>query len=162
MIQHLPVRLILAAALALGAGQLRAETAQLSTAQIQRVLAAAVVQAQSLGVPMGVSLVDAGGNLIGFIKMPGAFIHTNHTSFSKAYTAASVRRPNHETGIPPAVIEEIQAATQGRFTDLPGGFPLVVQGQVAGGIGAAGGNAEQDVAVARAGAAALTAKEEKR
>ena len=67
---------------------------QLTTADIQKALGAAVAKAQEIGVPMGISIVDAGGNLLAFIKMDGAFIHTNHTSFSKAYTAASIRKPS--------------------------------------------------------------------
>jgi len=39
-----------------------------------------------------------------------------------------------------------------------GGLPLVVDGKVVGGIGASGGSAEQDGAVAKAGADALAAK----
>ena len=72
----------------------------LSTEEIQHILSAAVAKANEIGVPMGISVVDAGGNLLGFIKMDGAFIHTNHTSFSKAYTAASIRKPSGASGIP--------------------------------------------------------------
>ena len=46
--------------------------------------------------------------------------------------------------------------TGGKFTVLPGGFPLVSKGKVFGGIGVGGGNAQEDVAVAKAGAEALT------
>ncbi len=132
-----------------------ADTPRLTTETIQKVLAAAVAKARSIKVPMGVSVVDDGGNLAGFIKMDGAFVHVYHTSFSKAYTAVSVRKPTHETGIPPQIAGEIASTTGGKFTSLPGGFPLVVDGHVVGAIGVGGGNAEQDVAVARAGAAAL-------
>ena len=132
-----------------------AETPQLTTETIQKVLAAAVAKAREIKVPMGISVVDQGGNLVGFIKMEGTFVHTNHTSYSKAYTAASVRRPTHETGIPPQIATELASTTGGKFTALPGGFPLIADGQVIGAIGVGGGNAEQDMAVARAGAGAI-------
>ena len=75
---------------------------QLSTADIQKALTAAVSKAQEIGVPMGITIVDGTGNLAGFIKMDGAFNHTNYTSYSKAYTAASIRKPSGASGIPPA------------------------------------------------------------
>ncbi len=127
----------------------------LTTDDIQKVLAAAVAKAEEIKVPMGISVVDDSGTLVGFVKMPGTFIHTNHTSFSKAYTSVSVRRATHETKIPPHITAEIASVTGGKFTVLPGGIPLVLGGKVVGGIGVGGGNAEEDVTVAQAGAQAL-------
>jgi uncharacterized protein GlcG (DUF336 family) len=128
-----------------------ADSPQLNTDTILRVLTAAVDKARELGVPMGISVVDQGGNLVGFIKMDGTFTHTHYSSFSKAYTAASVRKPTHETGIPAEISAELKEVTGGRFTTLSGGFPLVLKDRVVGGIGVGGGNAQQDIAVARAG-----------
>lgn len=132
-----------------------AETHTFTTAGVQKVLAAAVAKAEEIGVPMGIAVVDRGANLVGFIKMDGAFVHTHYTAQAKAYTAASVRRPTHESGIPPAVSTEIASVTDGRFTTLPGGLPLIIGGQVVGAIGVGGGNGGQDIAVATAGAEAL-------
>lgn len=141
--------------LAAGAASADQDRPELTTQDIQTVLAAAVEKAKDIKVPMGISVVDDGGNLVGFIKMEGTFVHTNHTSFSKAYTAVSIRRPTHETKIPPHITAEIASVTDGKFTTLPGGFPLLIDGKVVGGVGVGGGNAEEDVAVARAGAEAL-------
>lgn len=131
---------------------------QLSTVEIQKALSAAIAKAEELGVPMGISIVDAGGNLLAFIKMEGAFIHTNHTSFSKAYTAASIRKPSGASGIPTNITAEISSTTGGKFTTLPGGFPLVKDGKVVGGIGVGGGRGEQDDAVAKAAVDVLSVK----
>ena len=127
----------------------------LTTPLIQKVLSAAIAKAQELRVPMGIAIVDAGGNLVGFLKMEGAFNHTYYTSQAKAYTAASVRKPTHETGIPPEIADGIAAATTGRFTKIPGGLPLTLDGKAIGAVGVSGGNREQDIAVAKAGAEAL-------
>ena len=132
--------------------------AKLTTADIQRILTAAVAKAQEIGVPMGIAVVDEGGILVGFIKMDGAFNHTNHTSFSKAYTAASIRKPSGSSGIPPDITKEIASVTDGKFTTLPGGQPLMKDGKVVGGIGIGGGKGEQDEAVAKAGVDALAGK----
>ncbi|TLY37565.1 MAG: heme-binding protein [Nitrospirae bacterium] len=130
----------------------------LSTEEIQHILSAAVAKANEIGVPMGISVVDAGGNLLGFIKMDGAFIHTNHTSFSKAYTAASIRRPSGASGIPANVTTEISSTTGGKFTTLPGGLPIIKEGRLMGGIGVGGGKGEQDEAVAKAGVESILKK----
>ncbi len=133
----------------------QAQGTELKTELIQQTLNAAVAKAREIRVPMGISVVDTGGNLVGFIKMDGTLLHTNHTSYSKAYTAVSMRRPTHQTEIPPDIALAITLATEGKFTSLPGGLPLVRKGRVIGGIGAAGGNAKDDIAVAQAGAAAV-------
>jgi uncharacterized protein GlcG (DUF336 family) len=135
-----------------------APAASLSTADLQKVLMAAIAKAQELGIPMGISIVDAGGNLVAYIKMDGAFIHTNHTSFSKAYTSASIRKPSGSSGIPPNITSEISSTTGGKFTTLPGGLPILRDGKVIGAIGVGGGKGEQDEAVAKAGADALLSK----
>ncbi len=131
---------------------------KLTTSDIQKVLAAAVAKAQEISVPMGIAIVDEGGTLVGFMKMDGAFNHTTHTSFSKAYTAASIRKPSGSSGIPPDITREIASVTDGKFTTLPGGQPLVKDGKVVGGIGIGGGKGDQDEAVAKAGVDALAGK----
>ena len=45
----------------------------------------------------------------------------------------------------------------GKITTLLGGLPIVVDGQVIGAIGVAGGSGEQDLEVAKAGVAAFIA-----
>ncbi|MEE8197263.1 MAG: heme-binding protein, partial [Acidiferrobacterales bacterium] len=53
-----------------------ADAPRLTTDLIQQVLNAAVAKANAIKVPMGISIVDRGGNLVGFIKMEGTFVHT--------------------------------------------------------------------------------------
>lgn len=128
-----------------------------TTETIQDVLNAAVAKAKELKVPMGIAMVDAHGVLIGFVKMPGAFVHTQDSAYAKAYTAVSLRRPTHALDIPAQILTELASVTGGKITPLPGGFPLFMTEELVGGIGVGGGNAEQDRAVAQAAAAALHA-----
>jgi uncharacterized protein GlcG (DUF336 family) len=44
---------------------------------------------------------------------------------------------------------------QGQLTLLGGGIPILVNGQVVGGVGASGGTIAQDIEVANAGLAAI-------
>ncbi|RZI96024.1 MAG: heme-binding protein, partial [Rubrivivax sp.] len=48
-------------------------------------------------------------------------------------------------------------ATGGKVTNLKGGLPIVVNGQVVGGIGVGSGTGDQDVEVGTAAIAALVA-----
>ena len=41
--------------------------------------AAGLAKPEKIGVRMGIAVVDAGANLVGFIKMDGAFVHTQHS-----------------------------------------------------------------------------------
>src|SRR2546421_8865165 len=79
----------------------------ISTADIQKALTAAVAKAQEIGVPMGISIVDAGGELLAFFKMDGALLPTNYTSFSQTYTAPSIHKTSWASRIPPKVTAEI-------------------------------------------------------
>jgi glc operon protein GlcG len=49
----------------------------------------------------------------------------------------------------------LAAATDGRMTNLPGGLPLMVDGQVVGGIGVGSGTGDQDLEIARAAVASF-------
>lgn len=118
-----------------------------------KILEAAIDKAVEMGTPQCVAVTDDGGHLLAFGRMDGAKVLSIDSAIAKARTAASSRVP---TG---ALSEELErrlaAATQGKLTNLQGGLPIVVQEHVIGAIGVGSGTAEEDVAVARAGLAAL-------
>ena len=100
-----------------------------------------------------ISIVDAGGNLLAFARMDGAFVLSIKSSLVKALTAASYGEP---TGNIPAGIDlKLAIATQGKRVNLPGGLPIIVDGHVIGGIGVGSGTGEQDRIVAEAALGAL-------
>jgi uncharacterized protein GlcG (DUF336 family) len=49
------------------------------------------------------------------------------------------------------------AVRMGDFTNVPGGFPITVAGEVVGAVAAGGAKIEQDVIIAKAALAALDA-----
>ncbi len=49
--------------------------------------------AEALGVPQNITIVDDGGNMLGYVRMDGAKLLSAETSKSKAITAASHRQP---------------------------------------------------------------------
>ena len=50
---------------------------------------AAVLHAEANGWRINVAVVDRSGNLMSFLRMPGAFLHSIDIAIDKAYTAAS-------------------------------------------------------------------------
>lgn len=119
----------------------------------QRVLQAAVDHAQAIGQPMCISVVDAGGNLFAFARMDGSKALSIHSSRAKAVTAALSGVP---TGGAHADVElQIAMASDLHWTNLVGGLPVRVDGCVIGAVAAGSGTGTQDLAVARAGAAAI-------
>lgn len=135
---------------------------QLNLAGAELILAAAKKKAAASGWKMNVTVVDDGGHLIAFARMDGARPASVSTALTKAVSAATFRQ---ETGpLPPKgepdlllslSLQNAASASGGKVTSLKGGIPVVVDGQVVGGVGVAGGNGEQDAEVARAGVQAL-------
>ncbi|MEX8520999.1 MAG: heme-binding protein [Leptothrix sp. (in: b-proteobacteria)] len=133
------------------------ETRVISAAAVATATQAALAHAEALGIRINVAVTDASGVLAGFLRMPGAFLHSIDIAIDKAYTAASF-------GFPTSQWPEILAGDAALRLGLPlrprlvifgGGLPIVENGQRIGGIGVSGGSAEQDEDCARAGLAAL-------
>lgn len=124
----------------------------------QTVIATARQQAQEIGVPMNIAVVDDGNNLVAFARMEGAWLGSIDIAQGKAYTARAFDMgtadlaPLCQPGQP---MFGIHASNQGRLVIFPGGVPLKADGTVVGAVGASGGRPDQDQQVAEAGAAAF-------
>ena len=116
-------------------------------------LEAAVAKAEEIGQPQCIVIVDSSGELLGEIRMTGAKFLSRKSARAKALTAASIGAPS--THIPEAVRPAIGAATNGDVTGLPGGLPIIHEGEVLGGIGVGSGSGEQDIEVAEAALGAV-------
>jgi uncharacterized protein GlcG (DUF336 family) len=124
-------------------------------------VAAALKTAAEIGVLETVCIVDDGGFPIAMERMDGGRITGPQISWNKAFTAAGHKRSTHlfnQTPNGPALPGNeaygIQLSFEGKFAIFVGGFPIVVDGQVIGGVGLSGGNGEQDT---KCGLAALQA-----
>ena len=113
-----------------------------------KLLSAAMAKARDMKVPECIAIVDAGGQLLAFARMDGAFALSYDTALVKAMTAASYGIPTGD--IPAGVDIKLAIATQGKRVNLPGGLPIIVDGHVIGGIGVGSGTGEEDRQVANA------------
>jgi glc operon protein GlcG len=123
------------------------------------VLAAAEAAATEMGIAVIVAVVDEGGYLMAFSRMDDAKPSSVEIALVKA-RAAALRRaatgPYVEAGEPNLRVSlGLAAAAPECQTPLRGGMPLVVDSQVVGGIGVSAGTEQQDLTIARTGAAVL-------
>ena len=75
---------------------------------------AAVAKAEALGIRINVAVTDASGTLMGFLRMPGAFLHSIDIAIDKAYTAASFGFPTSAWGAALANDELLRAGLNAR------------------------------------------------
>lgn len=118
-------------------------------------LSAAMTAAKELAVPQCIAIVDEGCNLMAFVRMDGSRVLSIESATRKAMTAATTGQPTGN--ISPDKAIALAEATDGRMTNLFGGLPLLVNGQIVGGIGIGSGTGEQDLEIARAAVAAFEA-----
>ena len=129
------------------------QTLKLTSNGALKILQAAMEKATAMGVPQCITIVDAGGHMLAFCRMDGAFVLSNDSSLKKAVTAAIYGQLTGQ--MDDNVALKLAIATDGKRVNLPGGLPIIVDGHVIGGIGVGSGSGAQDLEVAKAGIAAL-------
>lgn len=145
------------------AGAQTTEKKTLTLQGAEQVIAAAKAEAQRVQAPGGViAVVDDGGNLMALARLDGTFPAGANVSIGKAKTAVMFKKPTR-------FFEElINSSGKGRtvmtalenFTPLIGGIPIIVDGQIVGGVGASGAaTADQDEQLAIAGSKAFDTAE---
>jgi uncharacterized protein GlcG (DUF336 family) len=132
--------------------------------EARHMAAAALRKAQEIGVPETVCITDEGGFPLVLERMDSGRVTGPQIAWNKAFTAAGHKRSTHLFNTPPNgpalpgnEAYGIQWSFEGRFAAFVGGFPIVVDDQVVGGVGLSGGNGEQDI---QCGLAALAALQE--
>jgi len=119
----------------------------------RKVIAAAINESKKLNAPGGViAVVDEGGNLMALERIDGTFAAGANISIGKARTAVMFKKPTKafediiKNGRTPMI-------ALNDFTPLQGGVPVLVDGEVIGGVGVSGAaSAQQDEELAIAGA----------
>jgi len=140
------------------------QTLKLELEEARVMARAALAKAAELAAPETVCVTDEGGFPLVLERMDAARVTGPQIAWNKAFTAAGHRRSTHLFTTPPTgpalpgnEAFGIQWSFEGRFAAFVGGFPIVVDGQVIGGLGLSGGNGEQDIACCEAGIAAFMA-----
>jgi uncharacterized protein GlcG (DUF336 family) len=133
----------------------------ITLAQAQTALEAAHQKAVDMNVKMNIAVVDAGANLVAFIRMDDAWLGSLDISIKKAKTARFFDMPTGAIGglsQPGGPLFNIEHSNGGLIT-FPGGIPIKGDGGlVMGAIGVSGSTVEDDHAVAEAGVKAIEGK----
>ena len=108
-------------------------------------------KAEEINVPVVISVVDEGGNLILLNRMLGAHIGSIDISINKAYTSMAFKLPTETLGqlaLPGEALYGIQNTNNGKIVVFGGGLPIYQQGKLIGAIGVSGGSVEEDIIIA--------------
>ncbi|MGS0742730.1 GlcG/HbpS family heme-binding protein [Glaciimonas sp. GG7] len=124
---------------------------------VKKIAGAAEAEAIANKWAVTISIVDDGGHLLWLQRLDGAAPISAHIAPAKAKTAALGQRESK-------VYEDM--INNGRFSFitapnleglLEGGVPIIVGGEYLGAVGVSGVKSSEDVQIAKAGIAALTA-----
>ena len=132
----------------------------ISAAAVSVALEAAIAHAERIGVRINVAVADSGGNLAGFLRMPGAFLQSIDIAIDKAYTASGfgfstkdwMKHIGHDEGM------KLGFSARPRLVVFGGGLPIRADGALIGGIGVSGASEAQDEECARAALDAIGAE----
>lgn len=125
----------------------------LTSANAQTLIEAARAAASAAGVPISVTVVDAGGHLLAFQRDERAVLISGETSRRKAYTALQLGAATADlvNAVQPGnPLYTLPTALDRPLLFIPGGVPLHSDGRLIGAIGVGGGTPEQDHAFAAA------------
>jgi len=129
----------------------------LSHQDAMKVLHTIKAELEKQGKGAAVAIVDEHGELLAFLRTDGCPLASINISINKAFTAARERRESKAVGT--------DSKTNGwpmsnfgdiRYTAWGGGVPLVYQGKVVGGVGVSGLPEDEDIVLAKLGAATIT------
>jgi uncharacterized protein GlcG (DUF336 family) len=130
----------------------------LTLADARRMISAGEKQAQKLGIPYNLAVVDAGGNLISHVRMDGAWLGSIDISIHKAFTSRAFDMATQDlakmaqSGKP---LFGINSTNHDRVVIFAGGMPVKAGANVVGAVGASGGTVDQDQQVVEAAVAAF-------
>ena len=130
----------------------------LELADARRMISAATKKAEDIGQPMNIAVVCAGGHLLAFERMAGAWLGSVDIAIKKAWTSRAFNIETGDLGKESQSGDQffgIHASNDGKVMIFAGGVPIKHEGKVIGAIGVSGGLGKQDEAVAEAGAAAF-------
>jgi glc operon protein GlcG len=148
--------LILSVLVAVNASELPSKT-YLTLAAIKTMVAAAEAEAQRQNVQVTICVVDESGNLLFLEKADSAPLNTITWAQKKARHAAFYKTPSKDAA---DTIKKgsVEALAFPDFFPNQGGLPIIVEGQILGGIAASGAKSEIDEVIAQAGLNALLKK----
>ena len=125
----------------------------LTSADVKKMMAACLSEAERNNWKVAIAIVDDGGFLLHLDRMDGAAVTTAEVATGKARTSALTRRPSKDF--------EERVKERPAFIAFPAGLliqgavPVIWESECVGAIGVSGVQSFEDEQIARAGVAAL-------
>jgi uncharacterized protein GlcG (DUF336 family) len=126
-----------------------------------KVLGAAIDRAHALQSHVSIAVVDDGGHLIAFTRSERAELYSIAIAQAKAKSAALTRFPSGKKSPTGNEWDDHHAlaitlaAGAGSFVTIPGGFPVLSEGEIVGAVGVSGAGIK-DVDISQTAAAVLS------
>lgn len=119
-------------------------TASINLDAANALIDATIKAASAAGIEAAVAVTDAAGNLRAFKRTDGTPFLAVDVSIDKAWTAASFGYPTHVWNEYIADPKVAPLSYRPRMMPVGGGFPILHEGQLVGGLGVSGGSYQQD------------------
>jgi uncharacterized protein GlcG (DUF336 family) len=125
----------------------------ISVEDAKKAAAPALAEAKKNNWTVAVAIVDPSGNLVYYEKMDNTQLGSANVSVDKARSAALFKRPTKAFQDALATGgENLRVLRLQGTIPVEGGFPLLLDGKIVGGIGVSGATSAQDAQCAKAGA----------
>jgi glc operon protein GlcG len=122
-----------------------------------KVVSAIQAELERTGRGAAIAVCDAQGELLAFLRTDGCRLPSINIAINKAFTAAREKKESKavgdsskQQGYPMTNFGDL------RYTAWGGGVPIVYQGEVVGGVGVSSLPEEEDMVLARMGAALIS------
>ena len=126
----------------------------LNLEKVKKMLEAGEKEALKQGVPVAMAICDSGGNLMAFHRMDNAMLVSTQISPDKAYTSVLGKMPTGNFAGAYRSGELVPLFYHERWITFHGGYPLIKDGVLMGGLGVSGGVIEDNfvaLAILKAG-----------
>ena len=128
----------------------------LSHADAMRIITAIQKELEAADKGAAVAVADSHGELMAFVRTDGCPLASINIAINKAFTASRERKPSamvgqasRDEGFPMTNFGDLRYVTWG------GGVPIIFEERVIGGVGVSGLPEQEDVVLARMGAALI-------
>lgn len=119
---------------------------------------AATKKAIEIDVPMVIAICGPSGIPVLLNRMEDSLLASLDIAKNKAYTAVALKMPTDaaaDLAKESGQLFGLTACDKGRMVVFGGGFPIIENDKIIGGIGVSGGSVDEDMTVAKAGLEAL-------
>ena len=108
-------------------------------------------KATEINVPVVISIVDEGGNLVAQHRMDNSLLISISLALCKAYTSIALKMTTEKLSkltLPGKSLYGLESSGDKKLCIIGGGIPILINGNLIGAIGVSGGTVEEDILIA--------------